>query len=190
MKLMLNTHLEVHVSKEKSKFLVEKKKTLFVLNIVKKLPINRFLDLHKYSNTTVCRRSEVQENICKTECTSPLKHCKEQNTFVAKKQNFMNTWRGHVNVLVKYLRYLLFVWYFHFSCKKLSRNINFCIIKSEPYLTGCQVSFWKLRWIDWAMANSIRSMYRTTSGMYRSWRCLWNIPLHKWAVWGGMRKML
>lgn len=93
MKLMLNAHLEVHVSKVKSKFLVEKKKKkpLLVLNIVKKLPINRFLDLHKYSNTTVCRRSEVQENICKTECMSPLKHCKEQNTFVAKKQNFMNT---------------------------------------------------------------------------------------------------
>lgn len=80
----------------------KKQKTLLVLNIVKKLPINRFLDLHKYSNTTVRRRSEVQENICKTECMSPLKHCKEQNTFAAKKQNFMNTWRGHVNVLVKY----------------------------------------------------------------------------------------
>lgn len=92
----------------------KKKKTLLVLNIVKKLPINRFLDLHKYSNTTVCRRSEVQENICKTECMSPLKHCKEQNIFVAKKQNFMNTWQGHVNVLVKYLRYLLFdIFTFH-----------------------------------------------------------------------------
>lgn len=91
----------------------KKTKTLLVLNIVKKLVAYQ-LDLHKYSNTTVCRRSEVQENICKTECMSPLKHCKEQNTFVAKKQNFMNTWRGHVNVLVKYLRYLLFdIFTFH-----------------------------------------------------------------------------
>lgn len=90
MKLMLNTHLEVHVSKVKSKFLVgKKKKNTFSFKHCKKVAYQ--LDLHKYSDTAVCRRSEVQENICKTECTSPLKHCKEQNTFVAKKQNFMNT---------------------------------------------------------------------------------------------------
>lgn len=56
------------------------KNPLLVLNIVKSLPIYRFLDLHIYSNTTVCRRSEVQENICKTECMSPLENTVKNKT--------------------------------------------------------------------------------------------------------------
>lgn len=56
-------------------------------------------------------------------------------------------------------------------------------MKAEaPYFTGSQDSRSKPLWIDCAMEDSIRSTYLTTRGAYRSWRCLWNFPLHRWSV--------
>lgn len=50
------------------------------------------------------------------------------------------------------------------------------------YFTGSQDSRSKPLWIDCAMEDSIRSTYLTTRGAYRSWRCLWNFPLHRWSM--------
>lgn len=50
------------------------------------------------------------------------------------------------------------------------------------YFTGSQDSRSKPLWMDWAMEDSIRSTYRTTSGAYRSCKCLWNFPLHRWST--------
>lgn len=51
-----------------------------------------------------------------------------------------------------------------------------------PYFTGSQDSRSKPLWIDCAMEDSIRSTYLTTRGAYRSCRCLWNFPLHRWSM--------
>lgn len=50
------------------------------------------------------------------------------------------------------------------------------------YFTGSQDSRSKPLWIDCAMEDSIRSTYLTTRGAYRSCRCLWNFPLHRWTA--------
>lgn len=54
--------------------------------------------------------------------------------------------------------------------------------KVVSYFTGSHDSRSNPLWMDWAMEDSIRSTYRTTRGAYRSCRCLWNFPLHRWSV--------
>ena len=54
-----------------------------------------------------------------------------------------------------------------------------CFSLTQPantYLTGLQFSFWNPLWSDWAIEDSIRSMYRITRGANTSRKWEWNFP--------------